>query len=238
MAVLLTVSETLSGSEVSDALAGGGTGIDLGQVTNGSYAPLGGDQNLNQGAQTLYLRHDSIVDPITEVKMYIVSYAETGFTYGGPNNASAASNLASVLAEGAASDVSAAAKNNSNGLAGGLWMEMQYNVTETNQFDIFNDRTLSGVTSPGSTFVKVFGRSGGGQSAATAFGLIKEAALYTSDGSSEGSPSLPVDGKIGKSTDTALGNRAKLRLRIYLKTAFADGGIFQLAKVFRYSYTA
>lgn len=237
MAVLLTVSETLGGAEVSDALAGGGTGIDLGQVTNGSYAPLT-DQTLNQGAQTLFLRHDAIVDPITEVKMYLVSYAETGFTYGGPSNTDAASNLADILAEGASSDVSAAAKNNSNGLAGGLWMEMQYNVTETNQFDIFNNRTINSISYPGSKFVKVYGRAGEGQSPATAFDLIKEACLYTPDNSAENAPTVPVDGKIGKSTDTVLGNRAKIRMRIYLKTAFADGGIFQLAKVFRYSYTA
>lgn len=237
MAVLLTVSETLSGLEVSDALAGGGTGIDLGQVTNGSFAPLT-NQTLNQGAQTIYLRHDAIVDPITEVKMYLVSYAETGFTYGGPNNTSAAANLASILAEGASSDVTAAAKNNSNGLAGGLWMEMQYNVSETNQFDIFNSRTINLVTSPGSKFVKIYGRAGEGQSSANAFDLIKEACLYTPDDVVEDAPTLPVDGKIGKTSDSALGNRAKLRMRIYLKTAFADGGIFQLAKVFRYSYTA
>lgn len=237
MAVLLTVSETLGGAEVSDALAGGGTGIDLGQVTNGSYAPLL-DQTLNQGAQTLYVRHDAIVDPITDVKTYLVSYAETGFTYGGPSNSDAASNLASILAEGASSDVSAAAKNNSNGLAGGLWMEMQYNVTESNQFDIFNDRTLNSVTSPGSKFVKIYGRAGEGQSAETAFGLIKESCLYTADNVAETEPTGPVDGTIGLSTDTVLGNRAKIRMRIYLKTAFADGGIFQLAKIFRYSYTA
>lgn len=237
MAVLLTVSETVGGAEVNDALAGGGTGIDLGQVTNGGYAPLV-DQTLNSGAQTLYLRHDAIVDPITEVKMYLVSYAETGFTYGGPSNTDAASNLADILAEGASSDVSAAAKNNSNGLAGGLWMEMQYNVTETNQFDIFNDRTLNSVTSPGSKFVKIYGRAGEGESSATAFDLIKESCFYTPDNVAENAPSAPVDGMIGLSTDTAKGNRAKIRMRIYLKTAFADGGIFQLAKIFRYSYTA
>lgn len=237
MAVLLTVSETLGGAEVSDALAGGGIGLDLGQVTNGSYAPLV-DQNLNQGAQTLYLRHDAIVDPITEVKMYLASYSETGFTYGGPSNTDAATNLADILAEGASSDVSAAAKNNSNGLAGGLWIEMQYNVTDTNQFDIFNSRTINSVTSPGSTFVKIYGRAGQGQSAPTAFGLIKEACLYTPDNSAENAPSAPVNGKIGKSTDAVLGNRGKMKMRIYLKSGFADGGIFQLAKVFRYSYTA
>lgn len=233
MAVLLTVSETLGGADVSDALAGGGTGLDLGQVTNGGYAPLV-DQDLNQGAQTLYLRHDAIVDPITEVKMYLDSYAETGFPYGGPSNSSAAANIATVLAEGASSDVSLAAKNNSNGLAGGLWMEMQYNISETNQFDIATSRGADA----GSKFVKIFGRAAEGQDAASAFNLIKESCLYTPDNSAEQAPLAPVDGKIGISTDTDLGNRAKIRLRIYLKTAFADGGIFQIAKVFRYSYTA
>lgn len=231
MAVLLTVSETLGGANVSDALAGGGTGVDLGQVTNGGYAPLI-DQNLNQGAQLLYIRHDAVIDPITEVKIYLDSYAETGFTYGGAN--SAANNLSSILAEGASTDISSGAKNNSNGLAGGLWMDMDYDINDTNQFDIAGTRGGD----PGTKYVKVFGRSGQGQSAATAFDLIKESCLYTPDNVAENAPTLPVDGKIGKSTDTVLGNRAKLRVRIYLKTAFADGGIFQLAKVFRYSYTA
>ena len=40
MAVLLTISETLSGSEVADSLSGGGTGVDLGQVVNGQYSPI------------------------------------------------------------------------------------------------------------------------------------------------------------------------------------------------------
>lgn len=233
MAVLLTVSETLGGADVADALAGGGTGLDLGQVTNGGYAPLV-DQDLNQGAQVLYLRHDAIVDPITEVKMYLDSYAETGFPYGGPSNSSAAANLATVLAEGASSDVSLSATNNANGLAGGLWMEMQYNISETNQFNIATSRGAD----PGSKYVKIFGRASEGQDPASAFGLIKESCLYTADNSSEVAPLAPVDGKIGKSDDVDLGNRAKIRLRIYLKTAFADGGIFQLAKIFRYSYTA
>lgn len=233
MAVLLTISETLSGANVSDALAGGGTGLDLGQVTNGSYAPIE-DQPNNLGAQLLYIRHNAIVDPITEVKIYLDSYAQTGFTYGGPGNTSAAANLASILAEGLNTDISSAAKNNANGLASGLWMDMSYNVNTTNQFDIAGSRGGEASTK----FVKVFGRLGQGESAATAFDLVKESCLYTPDNSAENAPSAPVDGKIGIATDAALGNRAKIRLRIYLKQAFADGGIFQLAKIFRYSYTA
>jgi hypothetical protein len=54
----------------------------------------------------------------------------------------------------------------------------------------------------------------------------------------ENAPSAPVDGKIGISTDNVLGNRAKLRFRIYLREAFADGGIFQAALIARFSYTA
>ena len=34
MAVLLTVSEALDGAAVSDSLAGGGTGVDLGSVNH------------------------------------------------------------------------------------------------------------------------------------------------------------------------------------------------------------
>jgi hypothetical protein len=233
MAVLLTISETLSGPNVSDALAGGGTGLDLGQVTNGSYAPIE-DQENNLGAQILYVRHDAIVDPITEVKIYLDSYAQTGFTYGGPSNTDAAENLASILQEGLNTDITSAARNNANGLASGLWMDMDYDVNTTNQFDIAGARGGEAATK----YVKVFGRLGQGQSAATAFDLIKEACLFTPDNSAENAPSAPVDGKIGISTDAALGNRAKIRLRIYLKQAFADGGIFQLAKIFRYSYTA
>jgi hypothetical protein len=231
MAVILTVSETLGGSEVADSLAGSGTGVDLGQVVNGQYAPII-DQTLNTGAQVLYLRHNAVVDPITNLKIYLDSYSRTGFTYGGAATASGDYN--SLKAEGSASDVTAAAKNNSNGLAGGIWMEQQYDVATSNQFDIATARG----SDPGTKFVQIFGKSAQGIDEATAYGVIKEACLYTPDNLAENAPSAPVDGKIGVETDNVLGNRAKLRFRIYLREAFADGGIFQAALIARFSYTA
>lgn len=231
MAVLLTISETLSGSEVADSLAGGGTGVDLGQVVNGQYAPIV-DQVTNAGAQVLYLRHNAVVDPITNLKFYLDSYSRTAFTYGGAATASSDYNV--LKAEGSASDVTAAAKNNSNGLASGIWMEQQYNVASSNQFDIATARG----SDPGSKYVQIFGKSAAGVDEATAFNIIKESCLYTPDNVAENAPSAPVDGKVGVSNDSVLGNRAKLRFRIYLREAFADGGIFQASLIARFSYTA
>lgn len=231
MAVLLTVSETLGGSEVADSLAGGGTGVDLGQVVNGQYAPII-DQTSNTGAQVLYLRHNAVIDPITNLKLYMDSYSRTGATYGGA--VSAVSDFNVLKTEGNASAITAAEKNNSTGLAGGLWMEMQYDVASSNQFDIATARG----SDPGSKFVKIFGKSAQGQDEATAYGVIKESCLYTPDNLAENAPSAPVDGKIGIETDNVLGNRSKIRLRIYLREAFADGGIFQVSLVARFSYTA
>ena len=231
MAVILTVSETVGGSEVADSLAGAGTGVDFGQVVNGQYSPII-DQTLNTGAQVLYLRHNAVIDPITNLKIYLDSYSRTGFTYGGA--ATAAGDYNSLKAEGSASDVTAVAKNNSNGLAGGIWMEQQYNVASSNQFDIATARGAD----PGTKFVQIFGKSAQGIDEATAYGVIKEACLYTPDNLAENAPSAPVDGKIGVATDNVLGNRAKLRFRIYLREAFADGGIFQAALIARFSYTA
>jgi hypothetical protein len=231
MAVLLTVSESLGGAEVSDSLAGGGTGIDLGQVVNSQFAPII-DQVTNNGAQVLFLRHNAVVDPITNLKVYMDSYSRTGFTYGGAGTAN--SDYTVLKAEGSASDVSAAAKNNSNGLASGVWMEQQYNVATSNQFDIATARGGDA----GTKYVQIFGKSAQGIDEATAYGVIKEACLYTPDNLAENAPSAPVNGKIGVSTDNVLGNRAKLRFRIYLRDAFADGGIFQFSLIARFSYTA
>jgi len=237
MAVILTVSEEIGGAEVADTLAGAGTGVDLGQCVNGQYSPII-DQTLNTGAQVLYLRHNAVEDPITNLKIYLDSYSRTGFTYGGA--ATAAGDYNSLKAEGSASDVTAAAKNNSNGLAGGIWMEQQHNVATSNQFDIETARTLSlpHTSGPGTKFVQIFGKAAQGIDEATAFGIIKEACVYTDNNLDEDMPSAPVDGKIGKDTDSVLGNRAKLRFRIYLREAFADGGIFQASLIARFSYTA
>jgi len=231
MAVTLTISETLGGSEVSDSLAGGGTGVDLGQVVSGQYSPII-NATLNEGAQVLYFRHDAVDDPITNFKIYMDSYSRTGFTYGGA--ATASSDYIDLKAEGAASDITAAAKNNSNGLASGVWMEQQYNVATSNQFNIATARGAD----PGSKYVQIFGRSSQGIDETTAFGIIKESCLYTADNVTETAPTNPIDGKIGTATDTVLGNRAKLRFRIYLNSSFDTGGIFQFSLVSRFAYTS
>lgn len=231
MAVILTVSETLGGAEVSDSLAGGGTGVDLGQCVNSQFSPII-DQTANTGAQVLYLRHNAVIDPITNLKIYMDSYSRTGATYGGA--ATALSDYNTLKSEGNASAVTAAEKNNSTGLAGGVWMEMQRDVATANQFDIATARGID----PATKYVKIFGKSAQGQDEATAYGIIAESCLYTPDNLAENAASAPVDGKIGIETDTVLGNRSKLRFRIYLREAFADGGIFQFSLIARFSYTA
>jgi head-tail adaptor len=220
-------AKSATGANVfADSLAGGGAGIDFGQVVNGQYAPII-DQPTNDGALVVFLNHDATIDPITNLKLYLGSYALTGAAYGGA--ASAAGDLADVFAEGQASDESAAAKNNSNGLAGGLWVDMQWDVSTTSQFDV----------STRSANVKIFGNGGTqGIDAASAFTVSADAMLYSANDISEVDATTPVAGSIGKNNDTVLGDYAKLRFRIYLRTAFPDGGIFQAALVARYSFTA
>jgi len=223
MAVLLTVSETATGAEVSDALAGGDTGLDLGQVVNGQYAPLT-NQTLNQGWQDLYFRHDAVVDPITDVKTYVAQY--TG-TYGGP--ASAAADITTLLGYG--SSDTGATKNNADGNSRGLHVDMDWDVTDTNAFDY--SRETSGQK-------RIYGKtySGlNGNSLATAFPMHVDAMSYW-NGSTEVAPSGAVAGQIGKSSDSVLGNRAHLRMRMYLHQGALDGGILQWDYVTAYSYTA
>lgn len=229
MAVTLYVQSSKSAtgaSQFADSLAGGGTGIDFGQVVNGQFAPII-DQSTNDGALAVYINHNATIDPVTNVKLYLGSYALTGATYGGA--ASAASNISSIYAEGQASDESSGAKNNSNGLAGGVWVDFQWDVSTANQFDI----------STRSSNVKIFGNNGtDGISAASAFTVGADAMLYSSNDVAEVDATTPVAGTIGKNNDTVLGDYAKMKLRVYLRTAFPDGGIFQAALVVRFSFTA
>lgn len=222
MAVLLTVSETLDGTAVADALAGGGSGIDLGSVVNGSYAPVISKAS-NTGAQNLYIRHDATIDPITDVKTFIQEYGVgTGFTYGGADTA--ANDFATIKALGNASGNS---KNNGDGLSGGLWIDMDWDASTTNQFDQANFPAL----------VKIYGDNvSDGADLANAFPVIDDAMVYDAPG--ETAASAPVDGQIGINGDTTLGDNAHVKLRIYLTQAFADGGIIQWEWVIAYSYTA
>lgn len=229
MAVTLFFQDAKSaaGANVfADALVGGGSGVDFGQVVNSQYAPII-SQAANTGAITAFINHDAVESPITELKMFLDNYTTTGFTYGGA--ATAASDLTNVLAQGQASDESAAAKNNSNGLAGGLWTDMQWDVSTTNQFDV----------STRSANVKIFGNNGtDGIDAASAFTISEDAMLYSADDSAEVDATTPVAGSIGINNDTVLGDYAKLRFRIYLTSTFPDGGYFQVALQLSYAHLA
>lgn len=237
MAVTLYVTESLANSnpntptEFADALAGGGTGIDLGQVVNGQFGPIV-NQSTNDGAQVVYLSHDAEIDPITNLKVYLGQFSQT---YGGANTA--AGDYTALKAEGNTSTAGSGDKNNGNGTASGIWVDFDWDVSQTNQFDIFTRSSL----------VKIFGdNTTDGIDEASAYSFPTDAFLYTSDGIAETAPSAAQAGKIGTSNadttgvggDSVLGNRAKVRIRSYLRTAFADGGIYQADLVFRFSYTA
>jgi hypothetical protein len=222
MAVVLTISETINGSAVADSLAGGGTGVDFGSVVNNQFAPLI-DKTLNTGAKALYVRHNAVTDPITDVKTFIQEYGVgTGFSYGGAD--SAAGDFTTMRDLGAASGSN---KNNGDGLSGGLWIDMDADASTTNQFDQATFPLL----------VKIFGDSStDGIDLASAFPIAADAMVYDAPGETVGS--APEAGKIGKAADTVLGDNAKLKLRIYLPDAYADGGIVQWEMVTAYSATA
>lgn len=229
MAVLLTVSETIAGSAFADALEGGGAGIDLGSVINGQFAPIS-DQTTNDGKQDVFIRHDATIDPITGVKTYVQQYGSgTGFTYGGAS--SAAADIATLLNMGNASASSNA--NNADGLGDGLHIDMDWQVSQSNQF---------APTRIGTGQVRIYGDNGGaasgdGRNLATAF-LMNADAMSRNNAGTEVDAGTPVAGKIGKTGDTTLGDRAHPRLRFFLATAESNGGILQWEWVIAYSFTA
>jgi hypothetical protein len=222
MTVLLTVSETLDGSAVADALAGGGTGVDLGSVVNNSYAPVI-LKSANTGGQNLFIRTDAVIDPVTDVKTFIQTYGVgTGFTYGGADTAAGDFTTLKNLA-----NASGSSKNNGDGLSGGLWIDMDWDASTTNQFDQGSFPTL----------VKIYGDGlTDGIDLASAFTLKANAMVYAAP--SETAASAPVDGQIGIDGDTALGDNAHVKLRIYVPNSFSDGGIVQWEWVIAYSFTA
>lgn len=234
MTVLLTVSETFDGSQIADALATpsgpANTGIDLGAVVNGSYAPII-SKAANTGHQKLYIRHDAVIDPITQVRTFIQTYGVgTSFAYGGAD--SAAGNFTTLKS---LANASGSSKNNNDGLSGGLWADMDADAVTANQFDQANFPTL----------VKIYGDNlTDGIDLASAF-TMKANALVIDTNQSAGAdgdgaflPSAPVDGQIGKNGDGVLGDNAKVRMRIYLPTAYSNGGYHQVEWVIAYSFTA
>lgn len=222
MSVSLTVSETLDGAEISDSLAGGGTGSDFGQCINGQYTPITSKAG-NTGWQDIYISHNAVTDPITSLKAYIQAYGtDTGFTYGGAN--SAALDYTKLVTIGAASGGS---KNNADGLSSGVWMEMQANVSTANAFD----------QAGRPTYVKIFGdNSTDGIDLASAITISSAAMVYNAAG--EQTATTPVAGSVGKAGDTVLGDAAHLRYRLYLKDAEVDGGLLQWEIAYSFAYTS
>lgn len=223
MAVTLTVSETVTGAEVADVLAGADTGQDYGQVVSGSYTPVI-LQSANTGAQDMYLSHDAVVDPITDVKSYLATFSGT---YGGAN--SAAADFTTIGNYGAA-DTGATA-NNSDGNSRGLRVDMDWQVSTVNQFSYAREATGQ-MRIYGKTYTTLTGLS-----LALAFSLHADACSYW-NGTTEVDATTPVTGKIGKASDAVLGNRGHVKDRFALNSGATEGGILQFDRVWAYSYTA
>ncbi len=225
MAVVLTVSKTLSGSGAADSLAGGGSGVDLGSVVNNEYAPII-SKAANTGWQSLYIRHNATIDPITNVGTHIAQYSQT---YGGA--VSAAADYATVKSKGNASGNSA---NNNDGLSSGLRIEHDADLGGTLGASAFDGTRAQ---------VKIYGDNlTDGTTLATKFSLHVDALIY--DAAVHGTPgtavdaTTPVTGKIGKDGDSVLGDHALVKLRFYLENAAPDGGVLQWDWVVSYSFTA
>ena len=226
LVTLKITSSPSSNTDIADALSGGDTGADMGQASNGSYAPLVGAQSANGGSKVLYLKHDAEVDPITNVGFYVSAY--TG-TYGGPSSGSPALDLTTLLGQGSA-DAGGYA-NNQDGLSSGLHMDMSYAVSTENQFAPARESTGQ---------KRIFGKTYSLVQLGTQndpIGLHPDACFYW-NGSTKVAPSAPEAGKIGKSSDAALGNQAEIRLRYCLPSAAVIGGVLQWAFTTVFSYTA
>lgn len=223
MTVSIVVSDTLDGTQTSDSLQGGGSGLDFGQVGTGSWTPLT-NKSANQGHLDFYIQHDGTA-PITNCKVFIQVYGlGTGFTYGGGD--SAVNDFATMKAMG---NVSGGSKNNNDGNSGGLWVDMDWNASDATAFDQANFPNL----------VKIFGDNNtDGLDLGSAFTIIKEAMVFK-NGAVEDEPSAPVDGTIGAAgAPTILGDTAHLKMRQYLRTDFGAAGYFQFEPVVSYSATA
>lgn len=221
MAVNLTVAKTLNGTQIADTLAGGSAGLDLGSCVNSEFAPIT-SKSANTGWQDLFIRHNATIDPITDVKTFIAEF--TG-TYGGAQTPSI--DIATLIAKGAADNE--ATSNNSDGLASGLRIEHDADIAGALGLNAFL---------PSRGQVKIYGNgSTDGIDLASAFPLHVDAMVYNNAGS-QADASAPVTGKIGKTGDTVLGDRAHIKLRYYLEQNAPDGGVLQFDYVIAYSFTA
>jgi len=227
MTVAVLVEKVLNSGAAADALAGGGTGVDLGNTINGEYTPII-DKTLNTGWQNIYISHDAAVDPITNVATGIAEYTQS---YGGAIDAP--TDLANVLAKGSASGTSA---NNSNGLSGGLRIEMDSDLGNTLGLTAFAS-TRDQVEIYGKTSATSLNTGNNGASVANAFILHKDACIQNNGGSPLDA-TTPVDGQIGRASDSVLGDVALIKLRYYLESAATATGIVQWDWFVRYSFTS
>ena len=248
MSVILTVSETLDGSAVADALATPGpanTGVDFGSVVNGSYAPVTSQTN-NTGRKNLFIRHSATIDPITSVKTFVQQYG-TGTAFGYAGADSAANDFNNKIK--ALGNTSGESKNNADGLSGGLWIDMNAVLLDSigsTQFDFAtNGYDSVGLTNGGDDTVRIYGDNlVDGISLASAFNMHTKAMVIDTNQALGGDavngyvPTLPVTGVIGKNGDTAKGDNAHTKLRIYVRSDTVDGGIVQWEWVIAFSYTA
>lgn len=223
MTVDTTFSSTFTpATPYADSLLGGGTGLDFFVGVNNQWTPIV-DKTANTGSLITYISHNGTA-LIDEFKLYLQQYGtSTGFSYGGTDTAF--NDITNLLALGSASGSS---KNNADGLSGGIWAEFDADVSAANFFDRASRPTL----------VKVFGAGGLGVSLATAYDLPADALIYDSGGGTETIATAPVAGQIGESTNSTLGDRAKIYWRGYFPDSFGVGGTLQFEIVATYAFTA
>ena len=234
MAVIVTISETSGGAAVADALSGGGTGWDIGAVVNGGFTGLVAPLSANTGSNDLYISHDAVTDPLTNLSVYLEQYSQA---YGGV--ATAASDFARLQTLGEATGSN---KNNSDGLSQGFWIDMDWDALIPNQFDYANFGPVADtiVTGGGGGVVRVMRRTDGGNITDHGSELsnritVLASAMFTDPA---GTPSGPLDGTIGISADAVLGDRCKIKHRLYLEEAETTSGIIQWDETFAFTYTA
>lgn len=227
MTVAVIIEKNLNLADATDALAGGGTGIDMQNVVNGEYSPII-SKTLNTGFQQIYIRHNATVDPITDVGTGILEYSQT---YGG--DLTAPTDLANVLAKGAASGNSA---NNSDGLSGGLRIEMDADLGNTLGLAAFNG-TRDQVEIYGKTSATTLNSGNDGSTVSMAF-LLHQDAMIQNNGGSPIDATTPVDGQIGRTGDAVLGDVGAPKLRYYLAQTATDVGIVQWDFFVRFSFTS
>lgn len=218
MTVAIIAAKTLNGADVADALAAAGVGLDHGPVVNGQYTNVI-NQASNTGWADLYLRHDAVTDPITDVVTFIQPYSQT---YGG-DGASAAADFATLKSKGDASSNDA----NNDGNGGGLRIEHDADIPGVLGVSAFdNTRAQVGIY-----------KTGVGDSLANGIPLHIDACVRDVVGI-ETDAITPQTGKIGKSGDADLGDRAHIKLRYYLESAAPEGGIIQWDYPIGYSFTS